>query len=71
MLSGSVLLGSLRRRVCLARPFTKPWARDLLHDAKEVVAQRDRHLNIPVLRGDRLGRLRLVLVVGHHSEASP
>ncbi len=61
----------LDRPVFPVRLSTKLSARNLLHDAKEVVARRDRNLDVPILRRDRLGRLRHMFVVRHHNEASP
>lgn len=67
-LRGSVLLGSLRRRVCLVRPFTKPWASDLPNHPVEVLTRGHRHDQRPAVRsGDLLSRL-FSLIVGHYRE---
>lgn len=64
MQRASVRLGLLRRLACLGRPFTKPC--NLPDDPREGVARRDRNYQrLTILCWDRLGRLRVVIVVRH------
>jgi hypothetical protein len=59
----SALLGLLRRLVFPGRPFTKPWASNLLDEAIELAACGHwHHQRLALLGGDHLSRLRLVTV---------
>jgi hypothetical protein len=69
---GSVLLGSLRRLVFPGRPFTKPWASNLLDEAVEVAARGHRHdQRLALLGGDHLLRTVPLFLVGHSARVAP